>query len=518
MLTKEDIKQIKLRGSDKDVVQKQLDNFHTGFPALNLVRPAVVGDGIKAFSQRDAKKLSYFYDSNSKMYEILKFVPASGAASRMFKDLIEFVDACNQSKKEDEAQILKKDKWKNVKEFFDNIKKFAFYDKLAEVMKKNGFDIKQEMDNKNFTNIIDFLLYSKGLNYANLPKGLLLFHKYTDSNRMPIEEHMVEASQYCKCKDKRAAIHFTVSPDHADLFLDEINRVKEKYEEDYDVTYELTFSLQKSSTDTIAVNMDNTPVRDENKRLVFRPGGHGALIENLNDRESEIIFIKNIDNVAPESHGDTTYLYKKVLGGFLFELQDIIFDHLETLDDGPDDEDIRSIVRFIKTKLGFEIYSDFNSLTKEDKIEYLHNKLNRPIRVCGMVKNEGEPGGGPFWVKNQRGEVSLQIVESSQINMDNPEQNKIFKASTHFNPVDLVCGVRDYKGRVFDLLDFVDHQTGFISIKSRDGVDIKAQELPGLWNGAMANWNTVFVEVPIQTFNPVKTVNDLLRSEHNEKK
>jgi len=298
------------------------------------------------------------------------------------------------------------------------------------------------------------------------------------------------------------------------MFLTEINRVKGKYEELFDLKYELTFSLQKASTDTIAVDMTNKPMREADGRLMFRPGGHGALIENLNDRESEIVFIKNIDNVVPDSMKNDTFLYKKVLGGYLFELQDAVFEHLETLDNKPDDEDIRTILRFIKSKLGFIIDPEFGNMAREDKIEYLHQKLNRPIKVCGMVKNEGEPGGGPFWVKEPNGEVSLQIVESSQIDMKNPQQKEILHKSTHFNPVDLVCGVRDYKGKVFDLRKFVDPATGFISTKSKDGKALKAQELPGLWNGAMANWITVFVEVPISTFNPVKTVNDLLRKEH----
>jgi hypothetical protein len=260
--------------------------------------------------------------------------------------------------------------------------------------------------------------------------------------------------------------------------------------------------------------MNNKPMREANGRLMFRPGGHGALIENLNDRESEIVFIKNIDNVVPDSMKPDTYLYKKVLGGYLFELQDAVFEHLETLDVKPDDEDLRTILRFIKAKLGFVVDPDFGNMSREDKIDYLHQKLNRPIKVCGMVKNEGEPGGGPFWVKEPTGEISLQIVESSQIDMDNAEQKEILGKSTHFNPVDLVCGVRDYKGKVFDLRKFIDPATGFISTKSKDGKALKAQELPGLWNGAMANWITVFVEIPISTFNPVKTVNDLLRKEH----
>ncbi len=513
MFTKEDLKQLQGRGSDPKVVENQLDNFKKGFPFINLDRPAIVGDGIKAFNQRDAKKLSYYYDSNSKRYEVLKFVPASGAASRMFKLLYEFMESYTGSGAEIK-QLKTSPEFKLVRDFIERIKDFAFYDKLSEALHKDDYDINECLEKNEYNIIISYLLNPVGLNYANLPKGLLLFHSYPDGARMSIEEHMVEAANYCKDKEKRSAIHFTVSPEHADMFLEEINRVKGKYEDQFDLKYELTFSLQKSSTDTIAVDMNNKPMRDTNGGLIFRPGGHGALIENLNDRESEIIFIKNIDNVVPDSMKHDTYLYKKVLGGYLFELQDAVFEHLETLDGKPDDEDLRTILRFIKSKLGFVVDPDFSSWAREDKIEYLHHKLNRPIKVCGMVKNEGEPGGGPFWVKEPTGEISLQIVESSQIDMDNAGQKEILGKSTHFNPVDLVCGVRDYKGKVFDLRNFVDPATGFISIKSKDGKTLKAQELPGLWNGAMANWITVFVEIPISTFNPVKTVNDLLRKEH----
>ncbi|MGE5316826.1 MAG: DUF4301 family protein, partial [Chloroflexota bacterium] len=305
------------------------------------------------------------------------------------------------------------------------------------------------------------------------------------------------------------------SPEHADSFIEEINKVKDKYEEEFDVTYELTFSVQKSSTDTIAADANNKPFRNDDDSIVFRPGGHGALIENLNDREGEIIFIKNIDNVVPDRFKETTYRYKKALGGYLLELQEKIVEYLELLEDGDvSDSELKKMVHFCNDKLYIKFAEEFETLTVIEKVDFLYTSLNRPIRLCGMVKNEGEPGGGPFWVRNTAGEVSLQIVESSQINLKDPEQKKIFDQSTHFNPVDLVCYVRDYNGDPFELRDFIDPSTGFISLKSKDGRDLKAQELPGLWNGAMADWITVFVEVPSITFNPVKTVNDLLRKEH----
>jgi hypothetical protein len=515
IFSKDDQKQIAAKGIDPKVIEAQIENFRRGFPFINLDRPAIVGDGIKTFNLRDAKKLSYYYDSNSKKYEVLKFVPASGAASRMFKDLFEFIE--HYSGSQEELDKLANDKkFNQVNLFIRRIRDFAFSTDLQKALRKDGYDMDECLLKHDYKTIIEYLLTSKGLNYSNLPKGVLQFHLYPDGPRMSIEEHLVEGANYCKDKERRAAIHFTVSPEHADAFLEEINRVKQKYEEMFDVTYELTFSLQKASTDTIAVDMKDKPFRENEGSLVFRPGGHGALIENLNDRESEIIFIKNIDNVVPDRMKPDTFLYKKVLGGYLFELQDMVFEYIETLEDRPDDEDIRTILRFIKSKLGFIIDPDFNGFRREEKIEYLIRKLNRPIRVCGMVKNEGEPGGGPFWVKENTGEISLQIVESSQIDMNEEKQKDIFSKSTHFNPVDIVCGVRDYKGQNFDLPRFINPSTGFISIKSKDGKSLKAQELPGLWNGAMADWITVFVEVPISTFNPVKTVNDLLRPEHQQ--
>ena len=388
MFTKDDLKQLQSRGSDLKVVENQIDNFRRGFPFINLDRPAIVGDGIKAFNQRDAKKLSYFYDSNSKRYDVLKFVPASGAASRMFSHLYESIESFTGTP--DDIRFLQTSlKLALVKEFFERIKNYAFYQDLSKALRKDGFDIEECIAKHEYKIIIDYLLTPVGLNYANKPKGLLVFHSYPDGSRMSIEEHMVEAANYCKDKEKWSAIHFTVSPEHADMFLEEINLVKEKYEEMFDVRYELTFSLQKSSTDTIAVDMNNKPMREVDGRLMFRHGGHGALIENLNDRESELIFIKNIDNVVHDKMKPDTYLYKKVLGGYLFELQDTIFEHIETLEDKPDDEDLRTILRFIKSKLGFVVDPEFSSMVREDKIEYLHHKLNRPIRVCGMVKNEG---------------------------------------------------------------------------------------------------------------------------------
>lgn len=514
MFTPNDEKQFQAKGIEIDTIEQQIENFKAGFPYIELVAPSTVQSGIKSFSDPEIQKLQVFYDKNVSDYEVLKFVPASGAASRMFKLLYEFRE--KYTKNEKGAALLESDKGSNsVHEFFAHIKKFAFYNDLARVMSENDLDIKSSLKDADYNTIIEYLLDEKGLGYASLPKALLKFHNYDDGARMALEEHLVEGAEYCQNSDGRVSIHFTVSPEHADQFIEEINEVKDKYEALFDVVYELTFSIQKSSTDTLAVDSKNKPFRDENQEIVFRPGGHGALIENLNDREGEIIFIKNIDNIVPDSLKPITYKFKRVIGGYLMELRDKIFGYLESLEDGNlSDNELKKIIAFGKDKLFFQFSEEFEKMSKMEMIDYLYNKLNRPIRICGMVKNEGEPGGGPFWVKDTEGEVSLQIVESSQIDLENAEQKDIFSKATHFNPVDLVCCVRDFNDEQFDLREFVDPSTGFISLKSRDGRELKAQELPGLWNGAMANWTTVFVEVPILTFNPVKTINDLLRKEH----
>jgi len=514
MFSANDLKLFQSKGIDVKVIEQQLENFKKGFPFIDLVDAATVKNGIKVLSDTEIEKYVRYYDRNLEDYEILKFVPSSGAASRMFKALFEFREQIVNSK--GQVEFSEKDKgFNSAWNFFQNIRKFAFYDDLKQVMEKHHVSIETLLKEKDYKTIIDFLLDDHGLGYASKPKAMLKFHDYPDGSRMAMEEHLVESAHYGKNDEGRVAVHFTVSPEHADSFIEVINTVKDKYEELFDVTYELTFSVQKSSTDTVAADTNNKPFRDENDNILFRPGGHGALIENLNDREGEIIFIKNIDNVVPDRLKDTTYTYKKALGGYLIELREKIVEYLELLEEGTvTDTEMKKIVTFCSEKLYIRFTDEFSTFTQIEKVDFLYTALNRPIRLCGMVKNEGEPGGGPFWVRNNAGEISLQIVESSQINLSDPEQKKIFDNSTHFNPVDLVCYVRDFNSESFDLRDFIDPSTGFISLKSKDGRDLKAQELPGLWNGAMADWITIFIEVPIITFNPVKTINDLLRKEH----
>ena len=484
-------------------MSEQLKNFVTGFPFLKVEAAASVEKGILVPTASEVENYLAVWDEYCKGgNNILKFVPASGAASRMFKDLFSFLDG--------EANEPATDFEKN---FFANIEKFAFYTELDEAcVKNNSATIKELMAAGNYKAVVYNLLDAKGLNYGALPKGLLKFHNYDSSNRTPVEEHFVEGALYAAMGSK-VKLHFTVSPNHRALFEQLVADKKAVYEKMFGVEYDVTFSEQKQSTDTIAVDADNNPFR-ENGELLFRPGGHGALIENLNDIDSDIIFIKNIDNVVPDRLKADTVTYKKVIAGVLVSLQQKAFEYLRLIDSGKyTHEQVEEIIRFVQQSL-FCRCSEIKNLEDCDLVIYLRKKLNRPMRVCGMVRNVGEPGGGPFLAYNSDGTVSLQILESSQIDMNNPKAKAMFEEGTHFNPVDLVCSVKNYKGEKFNLPNYVDPSTGFISHKSKNGRELKAMELPGLWNGAMSDWNTVFVEVPLATFNPVKTVNDLLRDTH----
>lgn len=514
MLSQKDTEQIRQRGMTIKQVENQIENFRKGFPFVSLVAPSSKGHGIHVFNEIMLEEFRDFFLSNAPQREILKFVPASGAASRMFKHLFEFLEWYDGS--DTSISRLESDKsFNSVHYFLCHLKKFAFIKDLTQVLQKDGFQLSDLLKSKRYDVIITYLLTNKGLGYAELPKGLLMFHQYDGFSRMAVGEHLVEGAHYARDKNGNVKIHFTVSPEHRQRFLDFIERRQAGYESSYNVKYDIKFSEQKPSTDTIAVDMENSPFREGDGKLHFRPGGHGALIENLNDLKGDIIFIKNIDNVVPDRLKEPTYLYKRVIGGLLISLQEKTHSFLKTLETKRVNAiELNEIIAFAVKELMIELNEQFDKMSIAEKCDYLFDRLNRPIRVCGMVKNEGEPGGGPFWVKDSKGEVSLQIVESSQINIKDPEQQKIASEASHFNPVDLVCAVKDYKGNQFDLRKFVDPSTGFISIKSKDGRNLKAQELPGLWNGAMANWITVFVEVPIITFNPVKTVNDLLRDQH----
>ena len=506
MLTHEDKELLAKKGISEEKIAEQLACFEKGFPFLKLSAAASVENGgiMKAEAKDFERYLAAWNAYKDGEKKIVKFVPASGAASRMFKNMFEFLGADYDKPTTDFE-----------KKFFDHIHDFAFYNDLnAACMDNTGKNIDALLSEQNYKAIVSNLLEAAGLNYGALPKGLLKFHRYADGVRTPLEEHLVEGALYAAGKTGKVNIHFTVSTEHRALFEKLVAAKVGEYEAKYGAKYHISFSEQKPSTDTVAADMENKPFRDKDGKLLFRPGGHGALIENLNDLDADIVFIKNIDNVVPDRLKADTVIYKKLLAGVLVTLQKQAFEYLELLDSGHySHEQLETIIRFVQQQLRCR-RTDLKELEDADLVIYLRKKLNRPMRVCGMVKNVGEPGGGPFLAYNPDGTISLQILESSQIDMNDPEKKAMFEKGTHFNPVDLVCAIRDYKGRKFNLLEHVDKATGFISYKSKNGRDLKALELPGLWNGSMSDWNTVFVEVPLSTFNPVKTVNDLLREQH----
>lgn len=493
MFSEQDINQIKRQGLNLEQVKKQIQNFEKGFAYAPILRAATIGDGILKIDEAKLKFYIDKFEAASKNKKISLFVPASGAATRMFKVLFAFLNEKKESKE--------------VAVFFDNIKKFAFYDALKTIFEKNEANFQTALENKEFQLILDYLLTDKGLNYGHLPKGLLLFHQYQNEKRSPLEEYFVEAFNYVS--QENIHIHFTVSKAHQNAFQKQVDELKIKYEAKYSVKYHITFSQQNSNTDTIAVDLENKPFRNQDNSLLFRPAGHGALLQNLNQINADIVFIKNIDNVSLDSLKEDTFTYKKVLAGMLLDFENKIAACEFVLLNNPAQEELEIVNIFIREELNILI-----SETAFSK-DFLLSKLQRPLRVCGMVKNEGAAGGGPFWIKNSDGTNSLQIVESAQIA---PEKQYVLENGTHFNPVDLVCSFKSTQGIPYDLAYFRDLEMGFISQKSKDGKVLKAQELPGLWNAAMADWNTIFVEVPASTFNPVKTVNDLLKKAHFEEK
>jgi hypothetical protein len=506
MFSQQDLAQIKQHGLTTETVDKQILNFKNGFPPSVLAAPSLVASGIQSLDEDEKETLCEAYETYSKDHQVVKFVPASGAASRMFKKLFAFAGSYKGTDKEYQSLVADQSAG-SMFDFFKNLEKFAFYEDLKTKYKEStGVDLAEAHVKRDYVSILIHLLESKGLDYGSLPKGLLKFHNYEEGARTPVEEHLVEASEYAVCGENDVFIHFTVSPEHQPKFEAHVASIQNAYEEKYSISIHVSYSVQKPSTDTIAVDLENAPFRESDGSLLFRPAGHGALLENLNDIDADIIFLKNIDNVVPDHLKPETVINKKVIAGILVDVQSKVFTYLRKLEGDVDQSLLNEIRLFAEDKLGIRVPE---SAGKEE----LQSILNRPIRVCGMVKSDGDPGGGPFWVTAQ-GKTSLQVVETAQIDLKDETQKKIFNQATHFNPVDLVCAVRDYQGNKFDLMQFRDPSTGFVTEKSKDGKDLKAQELPGLWNGSMANWNTIFVEVPLITFNPVKAVTDLLKPEH----
>ncbi|MCF6131601.1 DUF4301 family protein [Flavobacterium wongokense] len=510
--TEADFEQIEALGISLDKIEGELLLFKLGIPKITLEKPATIDDGIVKLSNEEFQNYADSFDSKKDELKLKKFVPASGAASRMFKFLNEFLNDFDPENETINAYINRK-KDKNLPIFLAGIEKFPFYETVKSKLKELHKDYYTLESHEKSHLFIKAMLSQDSFDFANKPKGVLDFHKYESEIATPVEEHLNECAFYAS-SNSVSHLHFTVSDHHENLFENIIDKVKQKVEAKSKTKVHVSYSHQHKSTDTIAVAPNNEPFRAENGRLVFRPGGHGALINNLNNLDADVIFIKNIDNVI-QNHIKEITLYKKGLAGVLLDLQQQIFNILKAVENDEIKESrIPEIIYFMAQKLNIDIIEDFEKYTLENKLEFIINKLNRPIRVCGMVKNEGEPGGGPFWVRSYKGNVSLQIVESSQVETNNAEQAEILAKATHFNPVDLVCATKNQYGEKFDLTQFIDTSTGFIVSKNRNGQELKGYELPGLWNGAMAKWITVFVEVPLITFNPVKTVNDLLKPAH----
>lgn len=506
MFTEKDKAQLAKRGISDETVLAQLNRFSTGFPFLKLAGSATVNYGILRTDdilERDAtERWDKFLGDGA---VVCKFVPASGAASRMFKSLFAFVD----------GEADKPAEGSDVENLINHIGDIAFADELDAVLKKlHGLTAKQLIEAGRYKDVIAGIIRPEGLNYGQLPKGLLTFHRYGDGNtRTPLEEQLVEGAQ-TTASNGVVNVHFTVSDNHRELFADKLGQVLPKLEETTGVKFNVTTSVQKPSTDTIAANPDGTPFRDADGNLVFRPGGHGALISNLSDIDATVVYIKNIDNVVPDSRRTPTVKYKKIIGGILVLVHDQIAQYAAALKAGDvTEEQLTEMRDFIAHTLNIRA-EGLSSLSHEEQAKWMLAKFNRPVRVCGMVLNEGEPGGGPYIAFNPDGTASPQILESTQIDTSKAVNVEMMKKATHFNPVDLVCYINDLDGKPFDLTKYTDPDTGFISDKSQAGRPLRALELPGLWNGAMSDWNTVFVEVPIDTFNPVKTVNDLLRPVH----
>ncbi len=505
MLRPEDLEQLTLKGITEEQVEAQLARFRTGFPYLKINDAARPGQGIAVLDDNERKAAvarwrKYLADGG----EVFKFVPASGAASRMFKALFEFADGDADEPESGSA----------VEKLIAGIDKVAFIDDLnattTRLYNKSVADLVAE---KRYKDLIAAIIKPEGMNYGGLPKGLLKFHSYPDGSRTPVEEQLTEGAQTAANRDGVVNLHFTVSTNHRKLFEEKLAEVIPATEKRTGKKFNVTLSEQKPSTDTIAVNPDNTPFMEDG-HLLFRPGGHGALIANLNDIDSAVVFIKNIDNVVPDSLRDITVEYKEVIGGYMMQLRDQIEEYLTALGTG---NYTRGTLQKMVGFLHFNFSISDRRIDKMNDTElamYLHMKLSRPLRVCGMVRNEGEPGGGPYIAVNPDGSASLQILESHQIDTSREDYCRMMKSATHFNPVDLVCYIKDIHGKKFNLPKYADPATGFISEKSSHGKPLRALELPGLWNGAMSNWLTAFVEVPVETFNPVKTVNDLLRPAH----
>ncbi|GAA4965804.1 DUF4301 family protein [Algibacter aquimarinus] len=512
MFTEKDIAQIKSKGITLNQVEAQVNRIKNGMSYSNLVSAATIGKGIASYDEKEVKDYIALYESKQNNVDIVKFVPASGAASRMFKFLFQFLN--NYNPNESINDYAEKSGNSLIKTFVSGLKEFPFYEEVLEKAKVINPNFDSFSEDEVVLEFVKTMLTEEGLNYSFFPKGLLPFHKYKDGAITAFQEHLMESTLYAS-SNKKANLHFTVSEKHHKYFNSKLEAVKEGLEEKTKTSFNVSFSYQKEETETLALTTENEIYRNEDGSILFRPAGHGALLENLNDLNNDIVFIKNIDNIVVFDRNKKVSDYKKLVAGVLLEVQEQAFSFLHQLDDvSVSEANMLTMAAFLSKKMNVSIHDEFDDFSLEKKKSYLKDKLNRPIRACGMVKNQGEPGGGPFWVKDDNGDISLQIVEFAQIDIDNNKQADIVKNATHFNPTDLVCGIKNYKGEKFDLMNYVDPEAAFITMKTQNGTDIQALELPGLWNGSMAFWNSIFVEIPVETFNPVKTVNDLLKPVH----
>lgn len=507
LYSQEDLIQLKKRHLSAESLNAQIERFKKGILPLTLTAPCTVGNGVRVFSKNEINRLVKFYETECQHKKMVKFIPASGAATRMFHHLLVFRAKAAELPKNDPDR-------KAVEHFFSNLKNFGFYEELADKLKLNGFKLADLLKKNDYVKILDVLFAKKGLHYGNIPKALVKFHKDGKNSLTALEEHLAEAALYTKDAAGNCRVVFTVSQEFKEMVKRYYESVVGKYEQKYKVKYHTTFSVQRPSTDSVAVDPANRPFKDAEGKILFRPSGHGALLDNLGDVNGDVVFIKNIDNVQPNHLKEDTVIYKKVLGGHLLELQQKIYSFLEELENDTISEDgLDEAIEFAAAVLSIKI-PDQIQFDRALLVKHLYEKFHRPLRVCGVVKSKGEPGGAPFWVKEADNSDTLQIVERAQVNTGSQEQLKIFNAASHFNPVDIACGLRNHKGEQYNLHYYRNSETGFITIKSFEGKPLKAYELPGLWNGSMANWNTVFVEVPLCTFSPAKTINDLLRREH----
>ncbi len=511
-----DRRQMQSLGITEDMVMSQIELFRRSSSYLRLTKPCTPVSGVRRIPLKDISNYLKLHEKGARAGRFQKFVPASGAATRMFQSLLQiynmphYLECDELHRRVEQGVSVACDFLRFVKE----LKRFAFFEELDSVLNRDGLMLDMLTDTGQFRTLLDYVLTDRGLNFASLPKGLLKFHKYPKEQRTAFEEHLIEAAHYLRDQKGRCSLHFTISPEHEKAFLQLYQKAKTSYGERYRIGYEVFFSFQKPSTDTIAVELDNRPFRDRFGHLHFRPGGHGALLENLNDLRGDLVYIKNIDNLCPDHLKGSVSFWKKVLGGYLIELQEATHNHIRKLNAGNLEAYVENAEAFARDALFIQFADGFEQRPLEERRGFLLKKLNRPIRICGVVPNAGHPGGAPFWVEGKDGQLSIQIVEQAQVDFSSMEQHDIWTASTHFNPVDLVCAVRDYRGEPFDLKRFTDPDAVFISRKSKNGRELKALELPGLWNGSMADWITIIVEVPETTFNPVKTIFDLLRPEH----